>query len=42
MKKKYCPNCGKEVPNNFVLYIKDEDGTCRHITDLTEEGLVAY
>lgn len=39
--KKYCPNCGKEVPENFVFYIKDEDGSCRHITDLIEEGILA-
>jgi len=39
---KYCPNCGKEVPENFAFSIKDEDGTCRHITDLVEEEILAY
>jgi hypothetical protein len=38
---KYCPNCGKEVPENFIFYLKDEDGQCRHITSLIEEGILA-
>lgn len=40
--KKYCPNCSQEVPENFAFYIKDEEDSCRHITDLVEEGLLAY
>ena len=38
---KYCPNCGKEVGENFVFYLLDEDGECRHITDLVEEEVLA-
>jgi len=38
----YCPNCGQEVTKDFVFYIVDEDGECRHVTDLVEEGILAH
>lgn len=40
--KKYCPKCGKEVKEDFAFSVKDEDGACRHITDLVEEGMLAH
>jgi len=39
---KFCPNCGEEVPENYLFYVKDEDGSCRHVTDLVEEGILAH
>ena len=39
---RYCPNCGEEVPENYLFYVKDGDGSCRHVTDLVEEGILAY
>ena len=39
---KHCSHCGEEAPENFAFCIKDEDGECRHITDLVEEGILAF
>jgi len=38
----YCPNCEEEVQEDFIFCLEDEDGACRHITDLIEEGILAH
>ena len=38
----YCSNCGTDVPENYVFCIQDGDDHCRHITELVEEGLLAF
>ena len=41
-RRSYCPNCGEELPEDFAFYVKDEDETCRHITNLVEEDISVY